>query len=52
MEGIYSTCIGYETLDESPMAYKDTDTIIDLISETCDIIDVVKPIINIKAGDK
>lgn len=52
MEGVYSTCIGYETLDESPMAYKDTDTIIDLISETCDIIDVVKPIINIKAGDK
>ena len=51
MEGIYSTTVGYDTLDESPMAYKDSNTIINLISDTCEIIDVVKPIINIKAGE-
>lgn len=51
MNGIYSTTINYSTIDESPMAYKDTDTIINLITDTCEIIEVVKPIINIKAGE-
>ena len=51
MNGVYSTSINYSTLDESPMAYKDTDTIMHLISDTCEIIEVVKPIINIKAGE-
>lgn len=51
MNGIYSTSINHSTLDESPMAYKDTDTIMHLISDTCEIIEVVKPIINIKAGE-
>lgn len=51
MKDIYSTSICKGTLDESPMAYKDTDTIINSISDTCDILCMVKPIINIKATD-
>ncbi len=49
MEGIYSTSVCEETLDESPMAYKDKDVIIEAIRDTAAIIDTVKPILNIKA---
>lgn len=49
MEGIYSTSVCKATLDESPMAYKDKDLIIDAIADTATIIDSVKPILNIKA---
>lgn len=52
MKDIYTTSVCANTLDESPMAYKDTDTIISLISETCDILYMVKPIINIKSTDE
>lgn len=51
MEGIYSTCIGTGTLDESPMVYKNTDEIIKLIKPTAEILEFVKPKINIKATD-
>lgn len=51
MDGIYSTSVSYDTIDESPMAYKETNSIINLISDTCTIIDVVKPIINIKSSN-
>lgn len=49
MEGIYSTSVCRETLDESPMAYKDKEMIIEAIKDTATIIDTVKPILNIKA---
>ena len=51
MEGIYSTTVCKATLDESPMAYKDTTEIKDLIKETCDILYMLAPKINIKAAD-
>ncbi len=51
MEGIYSTTISYNTLDESPMAYKDANTILDLIQDTCEVLYVVKPLINIKSDE-
>jgi len=49
MDGIYSTSVCKETLDESPMAYKDKDTIMEAIHDTALVIDSVKPIMNIKA---
>ena len=52
MKGIYSTTICKGTLDESPMAYKDTNEIIDLIKETCNVKYLLKPKINIKATDE
>lgn len=50
MNGIYSSSINKDTLDESPFVYKDMNTIIDCIKDTVEIIDVVKPILNIKAS--
>lgn len=49
MEGIYSTCICENTLDESPMAYKSIDEIVKQITPTADIIKRIKPIYNYKA---
>ncbi|MDR2036934.1 MAG: RtcB family protein [Bacteroidales bacterium] len=49
MEGIYSTSVCKQTLDESPMAYKDKDVIMEAIRDTATIIDSVKPLMNIKA---
>ncbi len=48
MKGIFSTSVCYETLDESPDAYKDSSIIIESISQTVNIIDVIKPIHNMK----
>jgi len=50
MEGIYTTCVNQGTLDESPMAYKPMDEIISNIGDTVEIVDVIKPIYNFKAG--
>ena len=49
MEGIYTTSISEGTLDESPQAYKSLDDIIDVIGDTVDIIEVMKPVYNFKA---
>lgn len=50
MAGIFSTCIGRDTIDESPMAYKDAQSIISAVSPTVDIVDRLKPIYNYKGG--
>lgn len=50
MEGIYSTSVSRDTIDESPMAYKSIDDIVSNIGDTVDIVDVIKPIYNFKAG--
>ena len=51
MEGIYTTSVNRATLDEAPMAYKSLEDIIDVIQESVDVIDVMKPIYNFKASD-
>lgn len=51
MEGICTTSVCSSTLDESPMAYKDSSQIESLISPTVDIIDKLRPIINLKSID-
>ena len=51
MKGVYSTTICEGTIDESPMAYKDTTEIKDLITATCKIKFMMIPKINIKAAD-
>ena len=50
MEGIYSTSVSRDTIDESPMAYKSVDDIVSNIGDTVEIIDRIKPIYNFKAG--
>lgn len=49
MKGIYSTSICKETIDESPMAYKPMQEIIDCIQPTVDILKIIKPLYNFKA---
>lgn len=51
MQGIYSTSVSRDTIDESPMAYKPMDDIIRQIAPTVDIIERLKPVYNFKAGD-
>ena len=51
MEGIYSTSVSRSTLDESPMAYKGMQDIVDNIGPTAEIMSIIKPIYNFKAGE-
>ena len=51
MSGIYTTSVNEATLDEAPMAYKRLEDIIDVIKESVDVIDVMKPIYNFKASE-
>lgn len=51
MEGIYTTCVNSSTLDESPMAYKNINEIIENIEPTAEIIEQIKPIYNFKASE-
>lgn len=51
MKDIYSTSVNEKTLDEAPMAYKRLEDIIDVIKESVDVIEVLKPIYNFKASD-
>lgn len=50
MEGIFTTSVNESTLDESPMAYKPADEIIELVKDTVDIVEVIKPIYNFKSS--
>lgn len=50
MQGIYSSCINKDTLDESPFAYRRLEDIAAVLSETVQIDRVLKPIYNYKAG--
>lgn len=47
--GIYSTSVNEGTLDESPMAYKPMEEILENIKDTVDVIEQIKPIYNFKS---
>ncbi|MCL2680732.1 MAG: RtcB family protein [Coriobacteriia bacterium] len=49
MEGIYSTSVHDDTLDESPMAYKDGSEIAQLMAPSAQVLDHFKPIYSFKA---
>ena len=50
MKGIYSTSVSESTIDESPMAYRSIDDIIDTVEPTVEITDVITPVYNFKAS--
>lgn len=50
MDGIFTTSVGDDTLDECPMAYKPMGSIVENIGDTVDILKVIKPVYNFKAG--
>ena len=52
MEGIYTSTVSQDTLDECPMAYKDPRTIIAAIGDTVQIEKQIRPIYNFKSSDR
>ncbi|NBH72033.1 RtcB family protein [Clostridiaceae bacterium] len=52
MKGIYTTSVNAATLDECPMAYKGMEDIVRNIGETAEIVKVIRPVYNFKAGDE
>ena len=48
MDGIFSTSVCPETLDESPQAYKPMEEILRLIEPTAEVMAMVRPRLNIK----
>ena len=49
MDGIYTTSVVEETIDEAPFVYKPMQEIIDNIKDTVEIERIIKPIYNFKA---
>jgi hypothetical protein len=52
MKGIYSSCIGGDTLDEAPFAYRGKEQILEKITDTVDVEQILKPVYNFKAGSE
>ena len=50
MAGIYTTSVSEATIDEAPMAYKSLADILEVIEESVEVLEVLKPIYNFKAG--
>jgi RNA-splicing ligase RtcB len=48
--GVWTSCVGPETLDEAPQAYKDPSAITESIGETVTIVDRWKEVYNFKAS--
>ena len=51
MSGIFTTSVSKNTIDESPMAYKDSNEIVEAIQDTVEVLAILKPIYNFKAGE-
>ena len=52
MKGIYASHISLNTIDESPMAYKNIDYILDNIDDTVEVTNILTPIYNYKSSSK
>lgn len=51
MDGIYTTSVDVSTIDEAPQVYKPMEEIVDKIFDTVEILRLLKPIYNFKAGE-
>lgn len=51
MDGIYTTSVSVETIDEAPMVYKPMEEIVENIQDTVDILEIIKPVYNFKASE-
>lgn len=49
MKSVYTSSVYQSTVDESPMAYKGIDDILENIADSVEVLDIVKPIYNFKA---
>ncbi|MBQ2952486.1 MAG: RtcB family protein [Clostridia bacterium] len=50
MAGIWSSSVSESTIDESPMAYRAIDEILDVIEDTAEVTALLTPIYNFKAS--
>lgn len=51
MQGIYTSSVNRDTLDEAPMVYKPAEEIMENIKDTVDVLEIIRPIYNFKAAD-
>jgi RNA-splicing ligase RtcB len=51
MSGIYTTSVNRDTLDESPMAYKNMDEIVSHLAPTAEVVEHMRPTYNFKASE-
>ena len=49
MKNVWSSCVGADTVDESPAAYKDPDEVLEVSKPTIEIEDRLVEIYNFKA---
>ncbi len=52
MAAVYTTSVNRSTLDECPMAYKGMQDILNNIGPTAEVVKVIRPIYNFKAGSE
>lgn len=52
MDGVYTTSVNSETLDECPMAYKPMEEIMAKITDTATVEGIIRPIYNFKASER
>lgn len=52
MAEVYTTSVSKATLDECPMAYKGMQDILENIGPTAEVVKIIKPVYNFKAGDE
>ena len=52
MKGIYCSCIGADTLDEAPFAYRNMEKLLGDIKDAVEVTDIIRPVYNFKAGGK
>ncbi len=50
MKGVWTTSVGQNTLDESPLAYKPIEEIVDNIGDSVEIRYIIKPLYNFKSN--
>lgn len=50
MEGVFTTSVNESTIDESPMAYRRVDEILNVIDPTAEVVERILPVYNFKAS--
>lgn len=48
--GVWSSCVGKDTLDEAPMAYRDPNAVETALADTVQIVSRLRPVYNFKAA--
>lgn len=51
MKDVFTTSVCEGTIDEAPMVYKPPEEILENIKDLCDVVEIIKPIYNIKASE-